>query len=291
MADTQTLNETPLPNSPCFDVEIADQIAHIRLSRPEKMNSMIAEFWSDLPDIVSAIDKHALARVIVISSTGKHFSSGMDLSVFSAGGLATDGDDPHIRAEAFLHKVKGLQDSFSSLERCRLPVLCAIQGGVIGGAVDMVTAADCRWASTDAYFQIQEINIAMVADVGTFPRIQRLIPDGVVRELAYTGRRMSAAEALQHGLVNGILESHEACVEAVMDAARQIASKDPLAIRGTKHILNYGRDHSTEDTLQQIALWNASMLPPMRMMEAFAANAERRPGQFSDLKPVPDKPL
>lgn len=291
MPDTEIAADANIPASPCFEVSISEKVAHIRLSRPEKMNSMIAEFWSDLPAIIDAIDRQSLARVIVISSTGKHFSSGMDLSVFSAGGLSAQSDDPHIRAEAFLAKVSALQDSFSSLERCRVPVLCAIQGGVIGGAVDMVTAADCRWAVRDSFFQIQEINIAMVADVGTFPRIQRVLPEGVVRELAYTGRRMSAEEAFQRGLVNGLFETHEACVEGVMETARTIAAKDPLAVRGTKHILNYGRDHSTADTLQQIGLWNAAMLAPMRMTEAFAANAQRRPGNFSDLKPVPEKPL
>jgi enoyl-CoA hydratase len=290
MADSASTARA-IPHSPCFEVSIEEKIAHIRLSRPEKMNSMIAEFWSDLPAIINAIDRQAAARVIVISSTGKHFSSGMDVSVLSGGGLSADESDPHIAAEAFLAKVGALQDSFTSLERCRIPVLCAIQGGVIGGAVDMVTAADCRWATRDAFFQIQEINIAMVADVGTFPRIQRLVPDGVVREMAFTGRRMGAEEALQRGLVNGLFETHEACVEGVLETARMIAAKDPLAVRGTKHILNYGREHSTADTLQQVALWNASMLPPRRMMEAFAANAEKRPAAFSDLRPVPEKPL
>lgn len=291
MPDTHAPTVSAAAGSLCFDVSIEDQIAHIQLKRPEKMNSMIREFWSELPAIVTEIDRKALARVIVISSTGKHFSSGMDLSVFAEGGVSQGEGDRHMAAEAFLHKVRALQDSFSALENARVPVLCAIQGGVIGGAVDMVTACDCRWASKDAFFQIQEINIGMTADVGTFPRLQRLLPEGVVRELAYTGRRLDAARAERLGLLNGVTETHEGAVGAAMDAAREIASKPPLAVAGSKSIINYGRDHSTADTLDRIGLWNASMLAPPQMMEAMMAKGEKRAPVYPDLKPIPDKPL
>src|SRR5690606_14602091 len=111
---------------------------------------------------------NARARVIVISSTGKHFTSGMDLSVFTdGGGVSAQGGDPYVRAEAFRQFVKTLQGSFSCLEEARIPVIAAIQGGCVGGGVDMTSACDIRHCTEDAFFQIAEINIGMTADVGT----------------------------------------------------------------------------------------------------------------------------
>ncbi|MEL6259212.1 MAG: crotonase/enoyl-CoA hydratase family protein [Pseudomonadota bacterium] len=276
----------------CFDVDIEDKIAHITLNRGDALNTMTRDFWNELPVIVDEIDRDALARVIVISSTGKHFSAGMDLSVFAQDGAVTaEGGDRYVEAERFRSNVKYIQGSFNALENARMPVLCAIQGGVIGGAVDMVSAADIRWSTADAFFCIQEINIAMTADVGTFPRLQRLIPEGWVRELAYTGRRLPAAKAREIGLVNEVFDSHEAMMDHVMEAAREIATKDPLAVTGSKAMINYGRDHSTADTLDYVGLWNAGMLPAERMKEAFAAMAEKRPPEFSDLRPTRRTPM
>lgn len=273
-----------------FDVSIEDKIAHIRLNRPDTMNAMNKDFWNELPEIVEAIDGEALARVIVISSTGKHFSAGMDLSVFGSGGHGGQ-HDRYIRAEAFRSNIRYIQSNFNALEEARIPVLIACQGGVIGGAVDMISASDIRWCTKDAFFCIQEINIAMTADVGTFPRLQRLIPEGWVREMAYTGRRLSAEKAKEIGLVNEVYDTQEGMLDAVMATAREIASKDPLSVTGSKVLINYGRDHTTKDTLDYIGVWNAGMLPPERMGEAFKARTEKRDPEFSDLAPIRRKPM
>lgn len=274
----------------CFDVDITNQVAHLVLKRPDKRNSMVPEFWEELPGIVSGIDRDASARVIVISSTGPHFTAGMDLAAFDSDpSLRSDrADEPEnahrIRHGASFHDTASyFQRSFSALEDCRIPVLAAIQGGCIGGGVDMVTACDMRYATEDAFLCIQEINIGMTADVGTFPRLVKLIPEGIVRELAYTGRRMPATEAKAAGLINQVFASQAEMLEAVMDVARTIASKPPLAVFGSKRMINYARDHTTADALDYIAIWNASMLQPLEMQEAMQANAERRPGHFVDL--------
>lgn len=274
-----------------FDVEIKDKIAHIRMNRPETMNAMNKDFWNELPEIIRTIDGEAMARVIVISSTGKHFSAGMDLSVFGGNGDLAKQHDRYVLAEKFRSDIRYIQDSFNAIEEARMPVLIACQGGVIGGAVDMVSAGDIRWCTADAFFCIQEINIAMTADVGTFPRLQRLIPEGWAREMAYTGRRLSAAKAKEIGLVNDVYETHEDMLAAVMETAREITSKDPLAVTGSKVLITYGRDHSTRDTLDYIGVWNASMLPPSRMNEAFQARSEKRDPQFTDLAPLKRKPM
>ena len=272
----------------CFTVDVRDQVAHVVLSRPEKRNSMNPAFWRELPAIVQDIDGHAKARVIVLSSTGPHFSAGMDLAAFG-GGQAADGaaaKAARIRhGAAFYDGTSHLQRAFSCLEECRIPVLAAVQGGCIGGGVDMVSACDMRYATEDAYFTIFEINIGMTADVGTFPRLVKLIPEGVVRELAYTGRRMSAAEAQSVGLVNRVFKDQEAMLAGVTELAREIASKPPLAVYGCKRMINYARDHNTADGLDYIAIWNASFLQGAEMQEAMLAGREGRAGQFVDLPP------
>jgi enoyl-CoA hydratase len=215
----------------------------------------------------------------------------MDLSVFGGNGDLAKQHDRYVLAEKFRSDIRYIQDSFNAIEEARMPVLIACQGGVIGGAVDMVSAGDIRWCTADAFFCIQEINIAMTADVGTFPRLQRLIPEGWAREMAYTGRRLSAAKAKEIGLVNDVYETHEDMLAAVMETAREITSKDPLAVTGSKVLITYGRDHSTRDTLDYIGVWNASMLPPSRMNEAFQARSEKRDPQFTDLAPLKRKPM
>ena len=278
----------------CFEIEEADGVGHVRLSRPDAYNSMIPEFWSELPAVIGEMSDQGRVRAIVLSSTGKHFCAGMDLSVFTGG---NDGDgvgggsgikETGRQRAALRHNVLHLQDAFTILERARMPVLAAIQGGCIGGAVDMVTAADCRYATADAFFCIQEINIGMTADVGTLQRMPKLVAEGIVRELAYTGRRWTAEEAMAHGFVNGVYDDHETLLDKVLDVAGEIASKSPMAVWGTKQTMHYTRDHSVSDGLEFIANWNAAMFDTDDMAEAFGAQMERREAEFPDLYPLSD---
>jgi len=230
--------------------------------------------------------------VIVLSSTGPHFSSGLDISMFSNASIAPAADaqrEERLQHGArFYDTVLRMQKSFNVLEACRIPVLCAIQGGAIGGGVDLATACDMRYATEDAFFTIFEINIGMTADVGTFPRLVKLIPEGIVRELAYTGRRMPAREAQGCGLVNRVFADHATMLAEVMSIAREIASKAPLAVAGCKRMITYSRDHSTADGLDYIGIWNASMLQREEVLEAISASAAKRPGEFVEL---PVRPL
>ncbi|MCA8888856.1 MAG: crotonase/enoyl-CoA hydratase family protein [Parvularculaceae bacterium] len=268
----------------CFSIETADHIAHIRLNRPDKFNSMIPEFWRELPDAVNAISDDGDARVIVISSEGKHFTAGMDISVFMQGALDGDDANPQVSAEAFRHKILQLQETFSCLERARQPVLAAIQGGAIGAGVDLATAADCRYASAEAFFSVQETVIGMTADVGTFPRLAKVIPEGWARQMSYTGERLPAAKAKEIGLVNEVFDDPQALLAGVMEIARTIAANSPLAVAGCKALINHARDHATADTLDYIALWNAAMLRPDDIKESYIAKGEKRPARFDSLK-------
>lgn len=267
----------------CFKVEIADNIAHVVLNRPDKRNAMSHAFWRELPEIIADIDGNARARVIVISSTGPHFSAGLDLSMFEGTVDPSTRPSKNQRAVASYNHILHMQKSFNCLEQCRLPVLAAIQGGAIGGGVDLATACDIRYATEDAFLTIQEINIALTADVGTFPRLVKLIPEGIVRELAYTGRRMPAIEAHQAGLVNRVFADQQTMLTEVMAIAGEIASKAPVAMYGSKRMINYARDHNTQDALDYISIWNTSMMNNDEIMEAITAKAEKRSPEFVDL--------
>ncbi len=271
----------------CFDVEESGGVAHVQLSRGEKLNTMIPEFWSELPAIVDEISDSGRARVIVLSAQGRHFCAGMDLSVFSGeASLESEAGEIGRRRANVRLSLLHLQRSFTALEEARMPVLAAIQGACIGGGVDLVTAADCRYATADAWFSIHEINIGMTADVGTLQRLPKLIPPGVAREYAYTGRRMPAERAHQFGLVNEVFDDQESMMGAVMETASEIASKSPLAIHGTKEAINYSRDHTVEDSLRHIALWQSGMFHPEDLEESFRADSEGRTPSYEDLGEV-----
>jgi len=271
----------------CFKVEISDNIAHVVLNRPDKRNNMNPAFWKELPAIIKDIDYGSKARVIVISSTGPHFTAGLDVSSFAS---VTDpinqADEKTKRLQsgtAFYDNVLEMQGAFNCIDDCRLPVLVAIQGGCIGGGVDLITSCDIRYATEDAFLTIFETNIGMTADVGTFPRLVKLIPEGYVKEMAYTGRKVGAEEAKTMGLINQVYKDQKTMLKSVMVIAADIASKAPLAVYGCKKMINYARDHNTTDSLDYIAIWNATHLKVEEIQEAMVANTEKRPGNFVDL--------
>jgi len=277
----------------CFDLEVDSKVAHLRMNRPGKRNSMIPSFWRELPTIIDELSAGGSVRALVLSGEGSHFCSGMDLNVFAANdqiGPASDASTAHRsrKNERFRSTALHLQNSFTCLERARMPVLAAIQGGCVGGGIDMVSACDMRYATNDAFFSIAEINIGMTADVGTLQRMPKLVPEGVVRELAFTGRRWTATEAKDAGFVNQLYESAEEMVKATLDVAAEIASKSPMAIWGTKQSMNFARDHSVVEGLEYIANWNAAMFDTDDMGEAFAASMEKRTADFPDLFPTSD---
>ncbi len=272
----------------CFDVDVVNHVAQLQMSRPDKANSMIPEFWQELPQIVNELSQGSDARVIVLSGHGRHFSAGMDLAVFGDGiggdeGAGSGGDGFPSRSRASSREtILRLQETFTCLERSRLPIIAAIQGACMGGGIDMISACDMRYASANAFFSIQEINIGMTADVGTLQRLPRLVGEGVARDLAFTGRRMDATEAAQHGLINKVYEDVDALRDGVDEIAAEIASKSPMALWGTKQVLNYSRDHSVADGLEYIATWNAAMFDFDDMSEAFEAQKDERGAKFPD---------
>ena len=267
-----------------FALTQQDYIAHLVLNRPEAMNTMHPKFWRELDEALTQLHRAGTARVLVISSTGKHFSAGMALETFG-GEIAMDDRTAEGRAAIF-DMLTDMQSTFTKLESLRIPVIAAIQGGCIGGAVDMVTACCIRYATADAFFCIQEINIGMVADVGTLQRLPKLIPLGVVKELAYTGRRLPAQKALGYGLVNEVFDTQESMLAAAMKCAAEIAAKPPVAVWGSKQVIHYSRDHSVDDSLRQMGWIQGAIWSNAHVREAVTAMKEKRAGQFPALAPL-----
>ena len=268
----------------CFSLSIENHVAHLVLNRPEALNTMGPTFWKELDAVLKHLHTSATARVLVISSTGKHFTAGMSLDTFSSA-IQMDDNSPEGRAAMF-DSLTDIQATFTLLETLRIPVIAAIHGGCIGGGVDMVTACCIRYATADAFFCIQEINIGMVADVGTLQRLPKLLPMGLVKELAYTGRRLSAAKALANGLVTEVFDSHEALVAGALQTAQEIANKPPVAIWGSKQAINYARDHSVEDSLRQMGWLQGAIWSNPHVKEAITAMKQKREASYPDLTPL-----
>ena len=264
---------------------IDDGIAQLRLNRPERLNTFAPPFFPAFRDAVQSLHDAGSARVLLVCSSGKHFSAGMSLDTFASGDALLDTRTARSRL-AFQDSLRRLMACFDLLDACRLPVICAVQGGCIGGGLDLATACDLRYCTADAFFTVQEIHIGMAADLGVLQRLPKLIPPGVAREMAYTGERLGAERALALGLVNAVLPDANALHEHALGVARGIAAKSPLAIAGSKLALNHARDHGTAAALQQMALLQSAIFDGAEMAEAIAAWKAKRAGAFDPLAPV-----
>ncbi|MCX2745528.1 crotonase/enoyl-CoA hydratase family protein [Mangrovivirga sp. M17] len=263
-----------------FKVEIKDKIANVAFNRPEKSNALHMEAWLEMKDIFNSISSNENARAIILSGEGNNFCAGIDLELLMSVSQLREIECSGRRSEKIRSMVLTLQETVTAIENCSKPVLAAVHKGCIGGGVDIISACDMRYCSDDAYFTIKEIDLGMVADVGTLQRLPKLISPGMVAEMAYTGRKVTGKEAQNIGLVNQCYSSKEEMMEYVKQIAHTIASKSPLSIRGTKEVLKYTRDHSVEDSLNYMATWNAAMLLSDDLTEAFKATIEKRQPKF-----------
>lgn len=265
-----------------LQVDLRGHVAHISLSRPEKANAMNLTMWHELRQAFRWVDETPEVRVAVLSGEGKQFCAGIDLEMMMGLGQQIQQDCDGRTRESLRRVILDLQDCLTSLERCRKPVLAAVHGACVGGGIDLICCTDMRYCSADASFSIKEIDLGMTADVGTLQRLPKLISEAMVRELAYTGRSVDAKEALAMQLVNRVFDSAQALQEGVANIAANIAAKSPLAIRGTKEMITYARDHSVADGLNQVATWNAAMLMSNDLQEAVMAKMGKRKPEFKN---------
>ena len=258
----------------------------LQLCRPERMNTMTPAFFPALRDAVSRLNAEGRTRVLVIASSGKHFSAGMALDVFGNDNFSMLKTDDARRRLAFQDSLRQLMRCFDVLEEARYPVIAAIQGACVGGALDLAAACDIRVCSADAMFTVQEIHIGMAADLGVLQRLPKIVPPGVAREMAYTGDRVGAERALQIGLVNAVLPDHAALQAHALKLAQAIAAKSPLAIAGSKMAINYAIDHPTADALQQMTLLQSAIFDIDEMARAIEGWKSKQAAAFDALAAV-----
>ena len=262
-----------------FEVSIDQFIAKVVFNRPERANALNQRAWDEMKVIFEALDENEEVRVIILSGHGKHFCAGIDLELLMSVAQFAQKCEGRKR-EQLRKKVLDLQAPINAIEQCSKPVIAAIHGGCIGGGVDIVSACDMRYCTDDAFFTIKEIDMGMVADLGTLQRLPKIIPPGMAREMAYTGRNVSGPEAERIGLTNRSFSDADTMQAEVLKIARNIAAKSPLSVRGTKAILNHSRDHSVADGLEYMAVWNAAMLLSDDLLEAFQAKMQKREAVF-----------
>jgi enoyl-CoA hydratase/carnithine racemase len=271
-----------------LDLTVQDGVAELRLNRPERANSLNRPMWGELRAAAQALDAEPSVRVVVLSGNGAHFCAGIDLGMLAEFRL---GGEPGVvsgvacagrASEQLRRTILDLQDVLSSLERCRKPVLAAVHGACVGAGLDLAVACDLRYASADAQFVLKEVDMGLAADVGVLQRLPRIVGEGVARELAYTCRAVSGSEAAELRLVNRCFDTPEELAKGVLELARELAAKSPLALRGTKQAITYARDHSVADGLDQVATWNSGTLLSADLDEALAAFREKRPARFDN---------
>ncbi len=265
-----------------LQLEIKDKVAYVTFNRPEKANALNQTAWDELQTCFEELDENPEARVVVLSGNGKHFCSGIDISLLMGMQQKTDDKCEGRKREKMRKMILSLQAPINAIAKCSKPVIAQIHGGCIGGGLDIAAACDMRYCSEDAYFSIKEVDMGLVADLGTLQRLPKLIGDGIVREMAYTARKMSGTEAKSVHLVNQCFATQEELKESVGKLAKNIAEKSPLVIRGTKEMLNYSKDHSVEDGLNYVATWNAATILSEDLATAMQASMTKQKPSFKD---------
>ncbi|MBO0681146.1 crotonase/enoyl-CoA hydratase family protein [Mycolicibacterium sp. S2-37] len=263
-------------------VEIADRVARVTLIGPGKGNAMGPAFWAELPEVFRTLDADPEVRAIVLTGSGRNFSYGLDLAAMgdTLGPMMAEGALARPRAE-FHTRLRQMQDSISAVADCRTPVIASVHGWCIGGGVDLISAVDIRYASTDAKFSVREVKLAIVADVGSLARLPLILSDGHLRELALTGRDIDAARAEKIGLVNEVFDDAEASLAAAHATAAEIAANPPLVVQGIKDVLDEQRTAQVSASLRYVAAWNSAFLPSKDLTEGISAMFAKRPPEFT----------
>nr|WP_064570122.1 crotonase/enoyl-CoA hydratase family protein [Gordonia sp. LAM0048] len=264
-----------------FDVTVSEYIAEVTLIGPGKGNAMGPDFWQELPELFGHLDADPDVRAVVLTGSGKNFSYGLDLVAMGgtlSGVLA--GDAKAAPRTEFLDSLRRLQAGITAVADCRKPVVAAVSGWCIGGGVDLICAADVRYASADAKFSVREVKVGMVADVGTLARLPYIIGDGHLRELTLTGKDIDAARAEKIGLVNDVADDQDAVLDLARSTAREIADNPPLVVHGIKSVLDHSRSAAVHDSLRYVAAWNSAFLPSEDLSEAITAVFEKRKPEF-----------
>lgn len=261
------------------EIDVNDGIGWLWLNRPDKLNAMSEDMWTDIPAAVAELNADDSVRVIVVAGRGKAFTVGIDLTML--GSLQMDSNSEAEKRAKLYAEIKRLQRTNSAFADSPKPTIAAVHGYCLGAGIDLITACDIRLASEGATFSVRETKMGLVADVGTLQRLPKIIAPGHLAELVFTGGDIDAAEAGRIGLVNRVYADEEALMESVAAMAREIAANSPLVVQGAKRVLTAQADMSTEAALDHMALWNAAFLWSNDLNEAMMAFMEKRPPEYT----------
>jgi enoyl-CoA hydratase len=250
-------------------IERDGAVAEIVLTGPGRGNAMGPATWTELPAALDELEADATVRAVVISGSGDHFSTGLDIAAMvEAYDLARD------RGAAARHEVHALiermQLAFTRIQTSPLPVIAAIAGWCIGSGVELACACDLRYAQNGARFSLREVRVAIVADLGGLARLPAIVGEGRARELALTGADVDAAYAERIGLVNAVVPEVHAHVARV---AHGIAEHPPATVAGIKRVMNFQQGRPPAEGLAYVAAWNAAFLQSDDLAHAFASFA------------------
>jgi enoyl-CoA hydratase len=269
-------------SSDVLSIERTGAVATLWLDRPEKRNALSTALWQAIPEALDELAADEQIRAILLAGRGKSFCVGLDLTEFGGGSHLGEAPSQAVANLRQLDVTTRFQKAISALAQCPLPVIAVVHGHCLGGGIDLITACDVRVAAADANFSVRETRIGIVADVGTLQRLPKVVNAGHVAELAYTGKDIDAARAEKIGLVNDVYADFDAAHAAAHDMANEIAANSPLAVRGTKFILQQGEDLTTEQSLLLNGLYTlATSLQSNDLREAMKAFAQKRPAKFT----------
>ncbi|KAJ5769525.1 Delta(3-5)-Delta(2-4)-dienoyl-CoA isomerase [Penicillium odoratum] len=261
-------------------------VAHVEIKRADKLNAFHEAMWLEMRQLFTRLSDDPNIRAVVLSGAGKKaFTAGLDVKAASEGGtLSQEGGDPARRAVYFRRHVAEFQDCITSIEKCEKPVIVAMHGYSFGLAIDICTAADVRICSRDVKFAVKEVDIGIAADIGTLTRLPKVVGSfGWVKEVALSARVFGAEEALRVGLVNAVYGDKKEAVVAGLKMAGLMATKSPIAVQGTKEILNYSRDHPVQDGLRYTGVWNSASIQTEDVSKALLSGIQKRTPTFEKL--------
>uniref|UniRef100_A0A7I4Y6C4 Delta(3,5)-Delta(2,4)-dienoyl-CoA isomerase, mitochondrial n=1 Tax=Haemonchus contortus TaxID=6289 RepID=A0A7I4Y6C4_HAECO len=266
---------------------VSEYVASVKLNRPKQLNALNRKIWSEIEDVFKKLDADENCRVVILSGEGNAFSSGLDIKDGRLMDLVTlqEGEDIARKARRIRRTILQMQQAFTNIEKCCKPVIAAVHGVCLGGGIDIITACDIRHSTRDAEFSVKEVDVGLAADVGSLNRLPKICGnESWIREIAFTARHFNAEEALKFDLVSRVYNTYHDMMREVVAVARTIAQKSPVAVQGTKIILNYSRDHTVEEGLQAVATWNQSQLMTEDVMKSgLAALTKSSLPEFSKL--------
>lgn len=258
--------------------DLGDGIIHVQLNRTRQLNALNQEIWDEIGDVFAKLDTDQNCRVVILSGSGRAFTSGIDLTSFSSALTMDEELDVARRSRQMLRMIEKMQYSFTLIEKCCKPVIAAIHGYCVGGGIDITSACDIRYCSKETDFSVKEVAVGLAADVGSLNRLPKIIGNhSWLREVSMTARHFGAKEALEQGFVSRICDSYDDVIAAAKETAKIIATSSPVAVQGTKIVLNYARDHPVDESLRYVAMWNMSQLQTDDIAESAVAVMTKGP--------------